>query len=275
MPGHAEVRGASGRRTPPEFVPRRVVDQFPAAIWIPLSYQHPSRTWRIEVAGPRQALVYLKVSQIGIEAGVGDERERLLWAAGKLPVPSVIDAGDDDGMEWMVLGPLPGMDGSDIRLSKHREQLVRMLASSLRELHDAPTAACPFDFRLPVAMAHVENRQRSGLINQAEFRQEFCHHSAESAVAELGRQLPADEEPVITHGDYCVPNIVFDRGRLSGFVDLGDLGVADRWRDLAVATWSLERNIGPGWEDLFLRTYGVDPNPSRARFYRLLYELAS
>jgi kanamycin kinase len=80
---------------------------------------------------------------------------------------------------------------------------------------------------------------------------------------------------MITHGDYCVPNNVFDRGRLSGFVDLGDLGVADRWRDLAVATWSLERNIGPGWEDLFLRTYGVERDPSRTRFYRLLYDLAS
>ncbi len=54
---------------------------------------------------------------------------------------------------------------------------------------------------------------------------------------------------MITHGDYCVPNIVFDRGRLSGFVDLGDLGVADRWHDLAVATW----NLGPGWQNLFLR----------------------
>jgi kanamycin kinase len=58
-------------------------------------------------------------------------------------------------------------------------------------------------------------------------------------------------------------------------VDVGALGVADRWRDLAVATWSIERNIGQGWEDLFLSTYGAEPDPVRARFFRLLYELAS
>ena len=37
-------------------------------------------------------------------------------------------------------------------------------------------------------------------------------------------------------------------GRCSGQVDLGELGVADRWADLAVATWSTTWNYGPGWE---------------------------
>jgi aminoglycoside 3'-phosphotransferase-2 len=150
-----------------------------------------------------------------------------------------------------------------------------MLASALRRLHDVPVSACPFDFGLPAALAHVETRLRSGLINSTEFTLEFAAYSAETAVAELRHDLPAVEDPVITHGDYCVPNVVFDGDLLSGFVDVGELGVADRWRDLAVATWSIGRNIGPGWEELFLRTYGVEPDPSRMRFYRLLYELAS
>jgi aminoglycoside phosphotransferase len=110
MSDHAVVRGARGRRTPPECDPRRVVDRFPAANWIPLSYQHPSRTWRIEVAGSKPATVYLKVSETGSHARVADERERLLWAGAKLPVPSVTNAGDDDGLEWMLLAPLPGIE---------------------------------------------------------------------------------------------------------------------------------------------------------------------
>ena len=72
-----------------------------------------------------------------------------------------------------------------------------------------------------------------------------------------------------------MPNIVFDGDRLSGFVDVGALGIADRWRDLAVALWTIERNIGPGWNDLFLQTYGVTPDASRQAFYLLSYELAS
>jgi kanamycin kinase len=62
---------------------------------------------------------------------------------------------------------------------------------------------------------------------------------------------------------------------VSGFVDVGELGVADRWWDLAVATWSLDWNLGPGWEELFLRAYRVDRDNDRVAFYRLLYDVVS
>jgi kanamycin kinase len=105
----------------------------------------------------------------------------------------------------------------------------------------------------------------------------FPSREEEQEVVPRGRggDLPAAEDLVVTHGDYCVPNIVFDGDRLSGFLDVGELGVADRWRDLAVATWSIEWHIGHGWEDLFLSVYGANPDPARTRFFRLLYELAS
>jgi kanamycin kinase len=45
--------------------------------------------------------------------------------------------------------------------------------------------------------------------------------------------------------------------------------VADRWADLAIATW----NYGPGRETALLDAHGVAPDPERTRHYRLLYEL--
>jgi hypothetical protein len=145
---------------------------------------------------------YLKVSAVGVENGVADEHQRLQWAVGKLPVPSLIDAGDDEGMKWMLLGPLPGTDGTDPLRLAHPEQLVRMLATALRQLHDFPPSACPFDFRLPTAMAHVETRLRCGQIDTTEFEVvvEYAHHTAETAVLALRRDLPAAEDLVITHG---------------------------------------------------------------------------
>jgi kanamycin kinase len=49
--------------------------------------------------------------------------------------------------------------------------------------------------------------------------------------------------------------------------------VADRWADLAIATWSTGWNYGPGWESLLLEAYGVPPDPDRTRYYRLLWDL--
>lgn len=80
---------------------------------------------------------------------------------------------------------------------------------------------------------------------------------------------------VVCHGDYCLPNILLDEGRVVGYVDLGELGVADRWWDLAVASWSITWNLGPGLEGLFYDAYGVEPEPDRIRFYRLLYDVVS
>lgn len=56
-------------------------------------------------------------------------------------------------------------------------------------------------------------------------------------------------------------------------MDLGDLGVADRWSDLAIATWSTTWNYGEGWEEPLLDAYGIAPDPERTEYYRLLWEV--
>ncbi|WP_435886091.1 phosphotransferase [Streptomyces erythrochromogenes] len=55
--------------------------------------------------------------------------------------------------------------------------------------------------------------------------------------------IPPIDQLVVCHGDPCSPNtLVGDDGTWTGRVDLGTLGVADRWADLAVVTWSTQRN---------------------------------
>jgi kanamycin kinase len=79
---------------------------------------------------------------------------------------------------------------------------------------------------------------------------------------------------VVCHGDACAPNTLLDEaGHFAGQIDLGSLGVGDRWADLAVATWSTLWNYGPGWEPALLDAYGVTPDEARTRYYRLLWDL--
>jgi kanamycin kinase len=65
-----------------------------------------------------------------------------------------------------------------------------------------------------------------------------------------------------------------DDGTFAGHVDLGSLGVADRWADIAVATWSLNWNFTSSHEPVFYAAYGIDPDPERIAYYRLLWDLA-
>jgi kanamycin kinase len=82
----------------------------------------------------------------------------------------------------------------------------------------------------------------------------------------------ADGPPVdrlVCHGDACVPNtLIGDDGRCSGHVDVGDLGLADRWADLAVAIPSMEMDFTGDHEAALLDAYGVAPDRFRIAHYR-------
>lgn len=112
-----------------------------------------------------------------------------------------------------------------------------------------------------------------GALHRATWSQDHRHLDVDSALRLLSVPPPIDKL-VVCHGDACAPNtLVNDDGSFAAHVDLGALGVADRWADLAIATWSLEWNFGPGWELVLLESYGIAPDPVRTAYYRLLWDL--
>lgn len=87
--------------------------------------------------------------------------------------------------------------------------------------------------------------------------------------------MPPVDRLVVCHGDACAPNtLLAGDGSWCGVVDLAALGAADRWADLAVATWSTRWNYGPGWEGLLLDAYGIAPDAERTAYYRLLWDVS-
>ena len=68
---------------------------------------------------------------------------------------------------------------------------------------------------------------------------------------------------VLIHGDYCLPNVLVEQGRLTALVDLGRSGIGDPRDDFAAALWSLHYNYGPGFAREFLDAYGVPPMTDR------------
>jgi hypothetical protein len=68
---------------------------------------------------------------------------------------------------------------------------------------------------------------------------------------------------------------VSEAGVWTGNVDFGDLGVGDRWADLAVASLSLDWNFGEGLQQELFDAYGIDPDVERIRYYRALWEAES
>jgi kanamycin kinase len=201
------------------------------------------------------------------------------WARAYLPVPEVLGAGTEGGVDWLLTAGLPGRSGVSPELLAEPLTTIPAVARGLRRFHEAaPADACPFDFRLDAALAHVHRRAEAGLIRpEVDFEGEFKGLSLKEALDMLERGRLASEDLVVCHGDYCFPNALIEDGEVTGYVDLGEMGVADRWFDIAVAAWSTNWNwhAGPAHEALFLKAYGIEPNPEPMAYYRLLWCLVS
>ncbi|MDD4468791.1 MAG: phosphotransferase [Acholeplasmataceae bacterium] len=52
-----------------------------------------------------------------------------------------------------------------------------------------------------------------------------------------------NELDVLTHGDFCLPNILVKDNKFHGFIDLGDASINDPWVDYAWCIWSFQYNL--------------------------------
>jgi aminoglycoside phosphotransferase len=217
---------------------------------------------------------FVKFAPAGSGLPLAREAERLAWAQQFTPVPRVLNSGGDETGTWLHTAALPGRNAVDARWLADPAPAVRAIGRGLRALHDAlPVPRCPFSWMAEDRLAAARRRAATGLIDVRQWHADYQHLTVARALAQAVNRPPIDRL-VVCHGDACAPNtLVGDDGGWIGHVDMATLGVADRWADLAIASWSLGWNFGPGWEPVFWDAYGVDPDPVRIDYYRLLWEL--
>ncbi|MFT3889613.1 MAG: hypothetical protein QM713_15830 [Arachnia sp.] len=199
-----------------------------------------SLVWRNEEAGtitarliaPDAAPLYAKWSPHDLLP----EAERLSWLSSRHPSPRMVDFEElDDGWLIVTLG-LPGENAVVPRWKAKPDVAARAIGEGLGLLHSLDPADCLFE-----------------------------------TPEWIGYQDDVDQL-VVVQGDACAPNtLLTDDGAFLAHVDVGDLGVADRWADLAIASWSLEWNYGPGHDAAFWDGYGIAPDWDRIAHYRHLW----
>jgi kanamycin kinase len=196
---------------------------------------------------------FVKVAPQHTEVDLHREAAKLRWASRYLTVPAVLGAGRDGALEWLHTAGLPGRSAVDPHWTANPRVAVRAIATGLRAMHDRlPLESCPYSWSVPSRLAAVPESARRRL-----------------------PEPPPNDKLVVCHGDACAPNtMISDDGEWCGHVDFGDLGIADRWADLAVALLSLSWNYRGRWEDELLDAYGIERDPVRIEYYQRLWDAA-
>lgn len=162
-----------------------------------------------------------------------------------------------DECDWLLTEKTPGEDCTHVKYLEQPERLCDLLAERLYALHNDSFDGCPEMNHTKHYLETAAHNKRSGTFDKSNFPDSFGYKNAEDAwavVTEYGHLLKTD---TLLHGDYCLPNIILDDWKFSGFIDLDSSGVGDRHVDLFWGAWSLFWNLKTDkYRDRFFDAYG-------------------
>ncbi len=183
--------------------------------------------------------LYLKVGGLTVK-NLGEVLE--LLQSSNLNVPKLIQKGIYNDMNYVLMSECSGTMIHEI----DPIIAVKVLAKGLKQIHELDIKG----IKIVRDYKYYKNRIIEKVGNQLNIEDMRFVNELES--------LKVEEDLVFTHGDYCLPNILYDNGKIS-FIDLDDAGVSFRYIDILDCIWSIQYNFNDEkYVDMFLKEYGID-----------------
>lgn len=213
-----------------------------------------------------------------------NEYRMMRWLDSRLPVPRICAYEVQDGKSYLLMDKCPGEMACSEKYMSDPVLQTELLAQGLKNLWKTDISGCPSDWRLKYKLKQAGFNVKHGLVDMDNTEPGTFGKDGfadpEALLDWLYENQPL-EEPVLSHGDFCLPNLFFD-GSTVHYIDLGRTGIADKWCDIALCYRSLSHNYDgsyggqrhAGLDDMLLfRKLGLEPDWEKIRYYILLDEL--
>lgn len=252
-----------------------------------LNAGHGGGAWEPVTDGESEASVfrsedgsrYAKCVPADSATSLEEERERVRWLGEQgIPGPHVLDWRDTPDAACLVTSAVSGVPADRVP-APGLQAAWESIADVVRRLHELPVRRCPFTRDLSGMFATARDVVARGAVNPDFLSEDQRRTSPDELLARLVPQLEqrlAQEaaETVVCHGDLCLPNIILDPETMNvaGFIDLGRLGGADPYVDIALLlansreTWADERQANSA-DEAFAKRYGIVLDRDREKFY--------
>ena len=225
----------------------------------------------------------LKIQQTNRE--IRNEYCIMKWLERSGKVPHILAYEQQEQQSYLLMSKMQGKMSCDKQYMTRPEVLFQMITEGLQWLWSVDISDCPCNNTLVHKLKQAEFQVKHGLVDMENTEPEtFSENGFENPKALLQwlYENQPKEELVLSHGDYCLPNIFAKEDAFCGFVDVGRMGIADKWQDIALCYRSLAHNFSGKYdgisygtfnEELFFQMLGIEPNWEKIRYYILLDEL--
>lgn len=214
-----------------------------------------------------------------------NEYGMLEWLQGKLPVPRVHGFVREDDKNYLLMSRIQGKMSCDKGYMEEPEHLVTALAEALKMLWQVDISDCPAAYDLDKKLEMAQYNVKKQLVDLDNVEPETFGEGGFEGPQALLDWLKANrpkEERVLVHGDFCLPNVFLQEGKVAGFIDIGKTGIADRWQDIALCYRSLSHNYSGAYggkvyadfdPNILFEKLGIEPDWEKIRYYILMDEL--
>lgn len=161
--------------------------------------------------------------------------------------------------DWLLTRRVKGEDCTYALYMDDPIRLCDTISAQLRMLHDTDYTDCPIPHHTADYLETAKRNYQAGQFDLQLFTDDLTFATAEEAWKVVERDGHLLKTDTLLHGDYCLPNIMLDDWRFSGFIDLDNGGVGDRHIDLFWGMWTLQYNLKTDrYRHRFLDGYGRD-----------------
>ena len=212
--------------------------------------------------------------KIGKANSLQTEYQKLVYLQDKLPVPKIVMHNIIEEDEYIVSTKIPGEMLCSKYYMAHPSEGINIIADALNIVQKVDIKDCPIntslDYRLNLARQNIAK----GLIKDENIEEEnLKKYKSKEGILKYLEDNKFKEELCFSHGDTSLPNMFAHNNSFSGFIDVGECGISDKWFDIAITIKSIIRNYGEEYVNEFLEKINVKFDKFKYNYYMLLMEL--
>lgn len=217
------------------------------------------------------SVYFMKIANSGL---LTQEYNALKWLNGKLEVPKIILYDLNNNVEALITESIKGEMVCSDNMLQNPDVGLKVIAEAFNHLYNVDYKDCPFNVGIDYKLQLVKNNVKNNLINYDELRDETKEKfSSLDEIIKFLEDNKFEEEKCFSHGDTSLPNIFCYNKNFSGFIDVGECGIADKWFDLAICQKSIVRNYGEEYVEKFYKELNIEPDYNKINYYLLMMQL--